>query len=69
MNKSTKNMLQADFKDSSDFIVQEIKLDEHKKLELCYIDNMINKLLVTEGIVEPIISAKFSENKTPDPFA
>lgn len=62
MEQSVKKQLEKDFKNSTDFIAQEIKLSNNKKVYLCFIDNMINKILVSESLVEPLQEAQFNEN-------
>lgn len=56
-----KQKLDKDFKGSSDFITQEITLKCGKKLCLCFIDSLINKPMVSDSLVEPLIKENFTE--------
>ena len=59
--KAIKEKLKKEFKDANDFVCQEIKLDYGKSVYLCYIDNMIDKMLVSKCIVGCLSDMKLGE--------
>ena len=58
--KNIKEKIEAGFQGASDFVMQEIKINNISKLYVCFIDNMIDKALVSKEIVAKLIEKELS---------
>ncbi len=61
-----KNRLESDYKDCSDFLLREIEVCSTKCI-VCALDGMINSLMLSQMIMEPILNHDFS-GKAPADF-